>query len=380
MYEFFTDGAVSNNGKENSIGSWGFICVENEKIIDKFTEKMNTVTNQYCELMGILSACKYIEKNNLYPNCINTDSAYCYNAWNDKWYINWEKNDWNTSKNTPVKNKDIWLQLLPYFKNPNFYFNKIKGHSNNKYNNIIDELVVSTRSSRTDYLVGQTFGKLKVRQLWETTKQSNSRCITWLCDCECGNTKVVSSTNLKSGNTKSCGCLLIGSHIKDLKGKTFGSLLVKEYKGLSTDNYAIWECECLLCGSKKDIKSRFLLNGISTSCGCIKSKGEYFISNFLSKNNIVFQREYSFNDLRGVLPLRFDFAIFKENKLCCLIEYQGKQHFETNESGWNTTEKLLKTQEYDKLKANYCIQKNIKLYYINYTDNIEESLVSILKE
>ena len=30
MYEFFTDGAVSNNGKENSIGSWGFICVKNK--------------------------------------------------------------------------------------------------------------------------------------------------------------------------------------------------------------------------------------------------------------------------------------------------------------------------------------------------------------
>lgn len=380
MYQLFSDGAVSNNGKENSIGSYGFICVQEDKIIYRFTERIEGVTNQYCELMGLLKACEYIFENDLYPHCIHTDSAYCYNAWNDKWYLNWEKNNWNTSKNTPVKNKEIWLQLLPYFKNINFYFNKVKGHSNNKFNNIIDELVVSTRSKKVDYLVGQKFGKLKVIQLWQTTKQSGAQYIKWLCECDCGNFKVIQSNSLKNQRTRSCGCLSRGCNIIDLQGKSFGNLLVNKYIGISSDHYAIWECKCTLCGSYKNIKSRFLLNGISTNCGCIKSKGEFIISNLLTELKIPFKREYTFNDLRVILPLKFDFVLFnKDNDILCLIEYQGKQHFETNNSGWNTQDKLIKTQQYDLLKKEYCQRNNIKLYEIIYTDDIEEKILSIVK-
>ena len=47
---------------------------------------------------------------------IYTDSAYLYNCWESGWYIKWEDNGWITSKKQPVVNKDLWEELIPYFK------------------------------------------------------------------------------------------------------------------------------------------------------------------------------------------------------------------------------------------------------------------------
>jgi len=53
-------------------------------------------------------------------------------------------------------------------------------------------------------LVGQRFGKLLV--LGETTKRYRGN-VYWLCQCDCGNTWVALGSNLKQGQTRSCGCL-----------------------------------------------------------------------------------------------------------------------------------------------------------------------------
>lgn len=53
-------------------------------------------------------------------------------------------------------------------------------------------------------LTGQKFGKLKVLGQAGKDKWGNFR---WLCRCECGQEKIICGTDLKSGKTKSCGCL-----------------------------------------------------------------------------------------------------------------------------------------------------------------------------
>ena len=57
-------------------------------------------------------------------------------------------------------------------------------------------------------LSGQKFGRLTVvrRAEGDEVKPYKSKCAQWLCECECGNTVVVQTGNLKSGNTTSCGC------------------------------------------------------------------------------------------------------------------------------------------------------------------------------
>jgi len=52
-------------------------------------------------------------------------------------------------------------------------------------------------------LTGQVFGRLTVLKSVGFTKWRNLR---WLCQCSCGNQKVIQSGNLRSGHSKSCGC------------------------------------------------------------------------------------------------------------------------------------------------------------------------------
>jgi hypothetical protein len=67
-----------------------------------------------------------------------------------------------------------------------------------------------SRKNRTPIykdLTGQKFGKLTVIKLHHIKKYKDKNSYYWFCECECGNTKIVSSSNLKSGGVKSCGCL-----------------------------------------------------------------------------------------------------------------------------------------------------------------------------
>ena len=112
---------------------------------------------------------------------------------------------------------------------------------------------------------------------------------------------------------------------------------------------------------------------------CNESKGERAIREFLSLNNIEFKQEYSFEDCRNELPLRFDFAVFDFNNLKMLIEYDGRQHFESEEF-YGGKEELEIVKKRDKIKNNYTKNKNIKLLRIPYTeyDDIEEILTTHL--
>ena len=83
-----------------------------------------------------------------------------------------------------------------------------------------------------------------------------------------------------------------------------------------------------------------------------------------------------FEELRGIGGgiLRYDFAIFKNDKLCCLIEYDGEQHY--HESNWERS-KLFRTQASDAEKNNYAIINNIPLVRIPYWeyDNMNYEMI-----
>ncbi|MBR4973614.1 MAG: hypothetical protein IKY45_04025 [Clostridia bacterium] len=58
--------------------------------------------------------------------------------------------------------------------------------------------------SRAINLVGQKFGRLTAMKPCGKTNAGN---VLWICKCDCGNETIVPTQHLKSGNTKSCGCL-----------------------------------------------------------------------------------------------------------------------------------------------------------------------------
>lgn len=70
-------------------------------------------------------------------------------------------------------------------------------------------------------LTGQRFGKLVVIERKPIVE--NGKVITgqWLCQCDCGKTTVVKTSNLTIGKTKSCGCIQYQNRHKGI-GKTHG--------------------------------------------------------------------------------------------------------------------------------------------------------------
>ena len=197
------------------------------------------------------------------------------------------------------------------------------------------------------------------------------------CKCECGTIKEVSREYLMNGISKSCGCLhkeiASQSNFIDLTGQNFGKLKVIELDIERSTNkkYNIWKCLCE-CQTICYVSSTNLFTGRIYSCGCVRSRGEEKITKILNEKNISFQKEYSFENLinpKTGCKLRFDFALFNnQNKLICLIEFDGYQHFLTDSNGYYTKEKILDLKYRDNLKNDYCKNNKIKLIRISYKD------------
>lgn len=235
--------------------------------------------------------------------------------------------------------------------------------------------------------IGNTYGYLTVL---ERAPSKNGRAM-WLCQCKCGNQVIIEGKKLRSGNTKSCGCLRSEKAIerckqyhKDMIGKTYGYLKVLDFGG-----YAIkpdgrkdrkMKCECQLCHSIIEVRASDLKLGKQIACGCINSKGNTYIKQQLNQLNISFASEYRITNCKDKYCLPFDFAFFKDNKLLGVLEYQGIQHFTCEHHGWDNQQKFDVIQKHDQIKFDYCQKNNIKLYYITYKDDIEEKLKEILNE
>lgn len=120
------------------------------------------------------------------------------------------------------------------------------------------------------------------------------------------------------------------------------------------------------------------LNGRGCS-KCKKSKGEKTIESILNKYKIDYRTQIKFKDLKYINNLRFDFGIYKGDELKCLIEHNGKQHYEFVEYFHISEKSFLDYKERDRIKIKYCDNNNIKLYIINFNDNIEEKIFEIIK-
>lgn len=235
-------------------------------------------------------------------------------------------------------------------------------------------------------LTGRQFGQLTVLGLDEAFEAvRNGRQIRWICKCECGTVKSIIGAELtrKTNSQKSCGCAAkqraknFGkTTFKDLSGEKFGMLTPIKVVGTNKYGYSIWNCKCD-CGKEKQVTSRELLSGDTISCGCQKNGyRESMIGDILSKENIQYEREYRFKDLQDKGILRFDYALFNEAGLVCLIEHQGSQHEIDDDSTWHT-ESL---ERHDIMKKEYCTRNQIPLYEIWYNDNLEEKVYEILKK
>lgn len=130
----YTDGACSGNPGP---GGWGAILMY-KGVKKEISGGNKQTTNNIMELTAVIEGLKMLK----FPCEVDlySDSAYVVNAFEQKWLDNWIKKNWKTASGDSVKNKELWQELYDLTKVHTVNFIKVKGHSDNEYNNRCDEL------------------------------------------------------------------------------------------------------------------------------------------------------------------------------------------------------------------------------------------------
>ena len=135
-------------------------------------------------------------------------------------------------------------------------------------------------------MIGQRFGSLVVSE--RANKSTSNRTIIWKCLCDCGNEHEASSSNLRTGRTKSCGCFSFRPRkYQPEVGVTYGYLtyvseaprIVRPSKTVKAGNFTC------VCGTEVVKSFQEVCSGSITSCGCMKGK-----SNIMDITGQVFGR------------------------------------------------------------------------------------------
>lgn len=228
-------------------------------------------------------------------------------------------------------------------------------------------------------LTGQKFNHLTVleRDLSYVPKGTD-RQARWKCKCDCGNLTIVAGNALRTGKTKSCGCLrteqcLINAKNKilDITGKRYGRLIALENTHTQWRTSYVWKCQCD-CGNIHYAPVDALQKGDVQSCGCLKSIGEEKIKKILSKYKISYIVQYNCEECRFPNTHKkamFDFYVNNQY----FIEFDGIQHYICKKQNWNTEENFQKLQYRDNFKNQWCKEKGIPLIRIPYwaLDNLQ---------
>ena len=130
----YTDGACSGNpGK----GGWGAVLIykEYQKEFSGFEEE---TTNNKMELTAVIEGLKRLKEQCIVD--IYTDSAYVCNAFQENWIETWKNNGFKNSNKKEISNIELWKELLELCNIHKTTFHKVRGHADNKLNNLCDKL------------------------------------------------------------------------------------------------------------------------------------------------------------------------------------------------------------------------------------------------
>jgi ribonuclease HI len=132
----YTDGSCSGNPGP---GGWAALLIYSgsERVI---TGAEKLTTNNRMELAAVVESLRVLKE----PCNVRvfTDSAYIANAFNDNWIDAWIARGWRTASKKPVKNQDLWKDMLSLMEKHEVEFVKVKGHADDELNNRVDGLAV----------------------------------------------------------------------------------------------------------------------------------------------------------------------------------------------------------------------------------------------
>jgi ribonuclease HI len=133
MIKIYTDGSCLNNPGN---GGWAAI-INIISQIRRISGSVKNTTNNKMELMAPIKALQEVKEQQ--PIEIYTDSQYVKLGITD-WIHKWIKNNWQTSKKEPVKNKELWIELYELTKSYEIKWIWVKAHAGNILNEEVDLL------------------------------------------------------------------------------------------------------------------------------------------------------------------------------------------------------------------------------------------------
>lgn len=119
------------------------------------------------------------------------------------------------------------------------------------------------------------------------------------------------------------------------------------------------------CGHEYKVTASKFIHGNKRCPKCNESKGEKHLYEFLKNNNFDFERQYTNEECRLKNKLPFDFAVFENNNILFLIEYQGEQHYRERPF-FGGKEGFEYQKKRDSIKREFCLKNNIPLIEIPY--------------
>ena len=137
----YTDGACDPNP---GTGGWAAILIDVATGARReLSGGARDTTNNRMELQAVIEALTALKE----PATVMliTDSEYVKNAFTQNWLKGWVAKGWKTASRQPVKNQDLWQQLLKLTATHHVEWKWVRGHAGNVDNDRCDELAVAAR-------------------------------------------------------------------------------------------------------------------------------------------------------------------------------------------------------------------------------------------
>lgn len=140
MITIYTDGSSRGNPGP---GGYGVVLMYGDQR-KELSAGYRLTTNNRMELMAVIAGIEALKTNTL-PVVVYSDSKYVVDAIEKGWLNKWIKTNFSGDK----KNPDLWKRYYSLSRQFNIRFVWVKGHADNPFNNLCDELATTAADGQS---------------------------------------------------------------------------------------------------------------------------------------------------------------------------------------------------------------------------------------